>query len=317
MDKISIVVPCFNEEKSLPYFNEQILKVIAKMKYCTFEVIFIDDGSSDDTFNLIKKYSVENQIFKYVSFSRNFGKEAAMYAGFKEATGDFIVVMDVDLQDPPELLEKMYKAVKEEGYDCAAARRANRKGEPILRSFFSHVFYKLINKLSNVQIVEGARDFRLMSRQMLNSVLEVSEYNRFSKGIFSFVGYKTKWISYQNVKRVAGSTKWSFFKLLSYSLEGITAFSTTPLVISSIVGIVFCLISLVAIIFIILKTIVFGDPTSGWPSLACIIIFVSGVQLLSLGIIGQYLSRTYLEVKKRPIYIIKQKNTSNQNDEDN
>lgn len=309
MRKISIIIPCYNEEKALPYLKDELCKIMSIMNYCEFELIFVNDGSKDKTLEILKKYSKDDLRFKYISFSKNFGKEAAMYAGFKEAIGDYIAIMDADLQDPPEMLIEMYRCITEEGYDCVAARRANRKGEPKIRSFFAKRFYKIINKIANIDFVDGARDFRLMTRQMLNSVLEVSEYNRFSKGIFSFVGYNTKWLSYENVKRVAGKTKWSFWKLVIYSLEGITAFSTSPLVISSIIGILFCLISIIAIIAIIIKTVVFGDPTTGWPSMACIIIFVSGIQLLSIGVIGQYLAKTYLEVKNRPLYIIKEKNT--------
>ncbi|MCX8075144.1 MAG: glycosyltransferase family 2 protein [Clostridia bacterium] len=308
MDKISIIVPCYNESHALPHFVEEINKVIESMNYCSFEILFIDDGSTDNTLEIIKELSNKNNVIRYASFSRNFGKEAAMYAGFKECTGDYIAIMDADLQDPPSLLPQMYKHITEDGYDSVATRRHSRKGEKKIRSFFSKRFYKIMNKISNIDIVDGARDFRLMTRQMLNSIIEISEYNRFSKGIFGFVGYKTKWISYDNVQRVAGDTKWSFLNLFKYSIEGFTAFSTFPLVISSALGFLFCIISLILILVIIVKTLAFGDPTSGWPSLACIIIFVSGIQLLMIGVIGQYLAKTYLEVKKRPIYIIKESN---------
>lgn len=308
MEKISIVVPCYNEEKVLPIFYEELKRVIEKMNYVDFEIIFVNDGSKDDTLSLFKKLASKDDRIKYISFSRNFGKEAAIYAGFKEVTGDYTAMMDADLQDPPSLLPEMYRYIHEEGYDSVATRRISRKGEPKIRSFFAKKFYKLMNKISNVDIVDGARDYRLMTRQVLNSILEISEYNRFSKGIFGFVGYNTKWLPFENVERAAGTTKWSFWKLFVYSLEGITAFSTTPLVISSLIGILFCLISIIVIVIIIIKTLIYGDLTDGWPSLVCIIMFVSGVQLLSIGVIGQYLSKTYLEVKNRPLYIIKERN---------
>lgn len=308
MEKISIIVPCYNEEKVLPIFYDEMKRVMNIMNYVDFEIIFVNDGSKDDTLTILRELVSKDKRVKYISFSRNFGKEAAMFAGFKESTGDYAAIMDADLQDPPSLLPEMYKYIHEEGYDSVATRRVSRKGEPKIRSFFAKQFYKLMNKISNVDIVDGARDYRLMTRQVLNSILEISEYNRFSKGIFGFVGYSTKWLPYENVERAAGSTKWSFWKLFVYSLEGITAFSTTPLVISSLVGILFCLISMIVIIAIIVRTLVYGDPTSGWPSIVCIIMFVSGVQLLSIGVIGQYLAKTYLEVKNRPLYIIKEKN---------
>ena len=308
MRKISIVVPCYNEEKVLPIFYNEIKKIILDMHYLDFEIILVNDGSTDATLEVIKVLAKKDSNVKYISFSRNFGKEAAMYAGFKECTGDYIAVMDSDLQDPPSLIPEMYRLLREDGYDCVATRRVSRTSEPKIRSYFAKKFYKLMNKISNVDIVDGARDFRLMTRQVLNSILEISEYNRFSKGIFGFVGYNTKWLPYENVERVAGTSKWSFWQLFVYSLEGITAFSTTPLVISSLVGILFCLISILVIIAIIIKTLIYGDITTGWPSTICIIMFVSGVQLLSIGIIGQYLSKTYLEVKNRPLYIIKETN---------
>ncbi len=313
MKKISIVIPCYNEQEMIPLFYEEVKKNEEKFNNVLFEYIFINDGSSDNTLKEIKNISSQDTSIKYISFSRNFGKEAAMLAGLRKASGDYIAVMDVDLQDPPELLLEMYNTLEEGEYDCVATRRATRKGEPIIRSFFAHTFYKIINKLSDIQIVDGARDYRLMTRQMLDAILEVTEYNRFSKGIFSFVGFNTKWISYDNINRKAGKTKWSFFKLLKYSLEGITAFSTAPLVMSAILGIIFCIISFLMIVVIILKTLIFGDPTSGWPSLACIIFMVSGIQLLSIGVIGQYLAKTYLESKKRPIYIIKETDENKKN----
>jgi glucosyltransferase len=308
MQKISIVVPCYNEEKVLPIFYNEIKKVMNTMSFIDFEIILVNDGSTDATLEVFKVLSKKDTKVKYISFSRNFGKEAAMYAGFKECTGDYASIMDADLQDPPALLPEMYRLIRDDGYDCVATRRTSRKSEPKIRSYFAKKFYKIMNKISNVDIVDGARDFRLMTRQVLNSILEISEYNRFSKGIFGFVGFNTKWLPYENIERAAGDTKWSFWKLFVYSLEGITAFSTTPLIISSLIGILFCLISIIVIIAIIVKTLIYGDITSGWPSTICIIMFVSGVQLLSIGIIGQYLSKTYLEVKNRPLYIIKEKN---------
>ena len=271
-----------------------------------FEYIFVNDGSKDKTLEIMKSLRKKDSKVRYVSFSRNFGKEAAMLAGLDASVGDYVAVMDADLQDPPALLRQMYDAIKNENYDAVGTRRVTRKGEPPIRSFFARIFYKIINKMSDIEMVDGARDYRLMKRQVVDSIISLREYNRYSKGLFSFVGYNTKWIEYENVERVAGETKWSFWKLFKYAIEGITAFSTTPLIISSVIGLIFCIIAFLAIIFIIIKTLVFGDPTSGWPSLACIIVFVSGVQLFSIGIIGQYLSKTYLEVKKRPIYIIKE-----------
>ena len=308
MEKISVVVSCYNEEKALPLFYEEMERVRKQdfENIAEFEYIFINDGSKDKTLEIIKGLREKDSKVRYVSFSRNFGKEAAMLAGLDASVGDYVAVMDADLQDPPALLRQMYDAIKNENYDAVGTRRVTRKGEPPIRSFFARIFYKIINKMSDIEMVDGARDYRLMKRQVVDSIINLREYNRYSKGLFSFVGYNTKWIEYENVERVAGETKWSFWKLFKYAIEGITAFSTTPLIISSVIGIVFCIVAFLAIILIIIKTLVFGDPTSGWPSLACIIVFVSGVQLFSIGIIGQYLSKTYLEVKKRPIYIIKE-----------
>jgi len=309
MKKISIIIPCYNEEQAIPYFYKEITKVSETMKQ-DFEFIFVNDGSKDLTIDTIKKYAKKDKRVKYINFSRNFGKEAAMFAGLELSTGDYVAIMDADLQDPPELLPKMLEVLdnKETDYDCVGTRRVTRKGEPPIRSFFARMFYKIINKMSKIEMVDGARDYRLMTRQMVNSILELREYNRYSKGLFQFVGYNTKWLEYENVERVAGETKWSFWKLFLYAIEGIIAFSTTPLAISSIMGIIFCIISFIMIAIIIIKTLVFGDPTSGWPSLVCIIFFVSGIQLFCLGIMGQYLSKTYLETKNRPIYIIKESN---------
>ena len=308
MEKISVVVSCYNEEKALPLFYEEMERVRKKdfEGIVEFEYIFVNDGSKDNTLKIMKELNQKDPKVRYISFSRNFGKEAAMYAGLEAAEGDYVTLMDADLQDPPALLKQMYDAIKNEGYDSVGTRRVTRKGEPPIRSFFARMFYKIINKMSNIEMVDGARDYRLMKRQVVDSIISLKEYNRYSKGLFSFVGFDTKWIEYENVERVAGETKWSFWKLFKYALEGITAFSTTPLIFSSIVGLIFCLVAFIAIIFIIVKTLVYGDPTAGWPSMACIIVFVSGIQLFTIGIIGQYLSKTYLEVKKRPIYIIKE-----------
>ena len=307
MDKISVIFSCYNEEESLPLFYKEMERVRQKdFEGIDFEYIFVNDGSKDKTLEEIKKLREQDKKVRYISFSRNFGKEAAMLAGLDASTGDYVTLMDADLQDPPALLRKMYDIIKNDGYDCVGTRRVTRKGEPPIRSFFARIFYKLINKMSKVEMVDGARDYRLMTRQMVDSIISIREYNRYSKGLFSFVGFNTKWLEYENVERVAGETKWSFWKLFKYALEGITAFSTTPLVFSSVLGLIFCLVAFVMIIFIIIRTIAYGDPTSGWPSMVCIIFFVSGIQLFSLGIIGQYLSKAYLEVKHRPIYIIKE-----------
>ena len=313
MEKITVVVPCYNEEESLPIFYEEMERVRKQdfnnsenEQETEFEYIFVDDGSKDGTLNEMKRLSQKDSKVRYISFSRNFGKEAAILAGLDASTGDLVTLMDVDLQDPPSLLKKMYDIIKKERYDCVATRRKNRKGEPPVRSFFARMFYKIINKMSDVEMVDGARDYRLMSRKVADSIISMREYNRYSKGLFTFVGFKTKWISYENIERVAGKTKWSFWKLFKYALEGITAFSTAPLIFSSIIGLLFCLVAFLLIILIIVRTLVFGDPTSGWPSMVCIIFFVSGVQLFSLGIIGQYMSKSYLEIKHRPIYIIRE-----------
>lgn len=303
---LSVIVPCYNEQESLPYFYKEIKKVEKEMDYVDFEYIFVNDGSKDKTLDILRDFAKKDKKVRYVSFSRNFGKEAAMLAGLDYSKGDYVTLMDADLQDPPHLLIDMYKVITEEGFDCVGTRRVTRKGEPVIRSFFARMFYKIINKMSKVEMVDGARDFRLMTRQMVDSILSLKEYNRYSKGLFSFVGYKTKWLEYENVQRVAGSTKWSFWKLLIYAFEGIIAFSTTPLMIAALVGIIFFIVSFIMIIVIIVRTLTFGDPVSGWPSLVCIIFFVSGVQLFCLGIIGAYLSKTYLETKNRPVYIVKE-----------
>ena len=306
MDKISIVVPCYNEQESLPIFYKEICKIAEKMKMVEFEFIFVNDGSKDNTLHVMRELSSQDQRVHYLSFSRNFGKEAALLAGMDAMQGDYGAIMDADLQDPPSLLEEMYEILKTDEFDCVATRRVSRRGEPPIRSFFAKCYYKIINKISKTEIVDGARDFRLMSRQMIDSILSLREYNRFSKGIFSWVGYQTKWLEYENIERVAGETKWNFWKLFLYSLESIVAFSTVPLAIASVMGVLFCLIAFIFIVVIIVRTIVYGDPTSGWPSLVCIIFLVSGIQLFCLGIIGGYLSKMYLETKKRPLYIVKE-----------
>lgn len=303
---ISIIIPCFNEDAVLPLYYKEMCRVMDSMVNVNFELIFVDDGSKDGTLELLKKFHKQDCRCKYISFSRNFGKESAIYAGLQHAKGDYVGMMDADLQDPPEMLKEMYKILEHEPYDCVGTRRMDRKGEPIIRSFFSDCFYKVINKISDVQIVRGARDYRLMSRRMTDAVLQISERNRFSKGIFEWVGYETKWLEYHNTERAAGETKWSFHKLLLYSIQGITCFSVTPLYLAATVGALFCLVSFFFICVIVVKTFVYGDPTPGWPSLACIILMVSGIQLLCLGIIGQYLSKTYLETKDRPLYLLKE-----------
>lgn len=305
MNKISIIVPCYNEEDVLKIFYNKITEV-SKTIDADFEYVFVDDGSKDKTLEILKEYSKKDNRVRFISFSRNFGKESAMYAGLKEATGDYVAIMDADLQDPPDLLKEMYETLLTKEFDCVATKRKTRKGEPILRSFFSRMFYSIINKMTSTEIVNGARDYRLMSRKMVDSILEVTEYNRFSKGIFSWVGFKTKWIAYDNIERAAGKTKWNFWKLFKYSIEGITAFTTTPLVMSAVIGIIFCILAFIMILFVIFKTLMYGDPVSGWPSTICIILFVSGIQLFCLGIMGEYLAKEYMEVKNRPIYIVKE-----------
>ena len=304
---LSVIVPCYNEEENVPYFYEELMKLTPffEEKKLTLELIYVDDGSKDGTVGEIKKLNDKDERVKLVSFSRNFGKESAIFAGFTKAKGDYVVMMDADLQDPPSLLPKMFRYI-EEGYDSVATRRVSRKGEPVIRSFFARMFYKLINKISKTDIVDGARDYRLMTRQVVDAILSLGEYNRFSKGIFGWVGFNTKWVEYENVERTKGETKWSFWGLFLYSIEGIIAFSTAPLAVASVLGVLFCVIAFVIIITIIVRSLFWQDPTSGWPSLVCIISMVSGVQLLCLGILGQYVSKTYLEVKHRPIYLVKE-----------
>lgn len=303
----SCIVPCFNEEEVIPLYYEEMQKVRKQEEgKIDFEIIFIDDGSKDKTLEVIKKLSEQDECIHYVSFSRNFGKEAAMYAGFEHANGEYVVTMDVDLQDPPHLIPEMIRSIEEEGYDSVATRRVTRKGEPPIRSFFARRFYGLINKISDADIVDGARDFRMMKRDMVNAILSMPEYNRFTKGIFGWVGFKTKWIEFENVERAAGETKWSFWKLFRYALEGIIAFSTVPLTIVSLIGVIVCIIAFLFLLFVVIRAAIFGDPVAGWPSLICVISFISGIQLLGIGVVGMYLSKTYLETKKRPIYIKKE-----------
>lgn len=305
---LSIIVPCYNEEQALPFFYQEIDKVSKELKALNFELIFVNDGSKDKTLEVLKEYHQKDKRVKYISFSRNFGKESAMYAGLSMASGDYVTIMDVDLQDPPSLLPEMVRLIEEEGYDCVATKSTSRNGYSFLRKTFTKWFYDIIGKMSKTEMVPGARDYRLMTRQMVEAVLSMKEYNRYSKGLFSFVGFKTKWIEFENKERVAGTTKWNFWKLFSYALDGIVGFSTAPLTMAAFIGVLFCLIAFIMIIVIIVKTLAFGDPTSGWPSLACIIFMVSGIQLLCLGVIGEYLAKMYLEVKQRPIYIIKESN---------
>ena len=306
---LSIVVPCYNEQEALPFFYKEICRVAGEMKAshgADFEFIFVDDGSKDDTLSIARGLRRQDKRVRYISFSRNFGKEAGILAGLEAARGDYVAMMDADLQDPPALLPEMLDALLKEDYDCAATRRTTRKGEPPIRSFFARMFYKIINRMSDADIVDGARDYRLMRRRMVDAILALPEYNRFSKGIFGWVGFRTKWLEYVNVERVAGETKWSFWKLFLYSLEGIVAFTTAPLALASLVGIIFCVLAFVMIVFIIVRTLLFGDPTSGWPSLVCIIFLCSGVQLFCMGVLGQYLAKTYMEVKRRPVYIVRE-----------
>lgn len=308
MKLLSVIVPCYNEEESVADFYRELVKnksFFAEQEL-DYEIIYVDDGSTDRTAEEIKKLHERDARVHMVSFSRNFGKEAAMYAGFECANGDYVVTMDVDLQDPPSMLPEMFSYLGE-GYDSVATRRVSRKGEPPVRSFFARLFYRLMKKISRTEIVDGARDYRLMTRQMVDAVLSIKEYNRFTKGIYGWVGFRTKWIEFENVERQKGETKWSFWKLFAYSLEGIMAFSTAPLAFASILGILFCALAFLMIVVIIVKTLVFGDPTSGWPSMICILCLISGVQLFCMGIIGQYLSKAYMEVKGRPIYICKEK----------
>ncbi len=310
MELISIVVPCYNEQEVLPLFYDEIKRVTNEMKQSnselSFEYLFINDGSKDKTLDMLRELAKKDECVRYISFSKNFGKEAGMYAGLQNSKGDYVVILDADLQHPPKFIPKMYDYVKNQGYDCATTRRVSRKGESKVRSWFARLFYKLMNKISQTEIVDGAQDFRFMTRQMVDAILSMQEYNRFSKGIFSWVGFNTKYIEYENVERAAGTTAWSFMGLLKYSLEGIFAFSTAPLALASLLGIMSCLVAFVIIVVTIVKTLVFGESVQGYPTTLCAIFFVGGLQLFCTGILGQYLSKTYLETKKRPIYIAKE-----------
>lgn len=306
MDKISVIVPCYNEEKVINLFYTELRFVMKKMNAAEFEIIFIDDGSKDKTLQLIKELKLKDNRIGYLSFSKNFGKEAAIFAGLENCTGDYAVIMDADLQDPPSLLEEMYQCLQQGEYDSAAARRVTRQGEPKLRSFFARRFYHLMNHISKTEIVDGARDYRLMTRQMVDQIVNMKEYNRFSKGIFGWVGFKTKWLDYDNVKRAAGETKWSFRKLLFYSFDGIMAFSTMPLGIASFSGLFLCVVAFIGIIVVLIRHCIGVKAAYGWSSMTCIILFVNGFQLFCMGVLGQYLAKTYLEVKNRPIYIVRE-----------
>lgn len=306
MKKISVVVPCYNEEEALPIFYDTFLKETAGMSV-EWEFVFVDDGSKDGTLAGFRALHEKDERVHYISFSRNFGKESAMFAGLEAATGDYVAIMDVDLQDPPALLPEMLQGIEEEGFDCVATRRVTRKGEPPIRSWFARAFYKLMGKISRTEIVDGARDFRLMTRQMVDAILSMKEYSRFSKGIFSWVGFETKWLEYENIERSAGETKWNFWKLLIYSIDGIIGFSTMPLAIASVAGVIFCIIAFLLMLFFFVKALVWGDPVAGFPATICIVLFLGGIQLFCMGILGQYLSKTYLETKQRPIYIAKEK----------
>ncbi|MBQ7955047.1 MAG: glycosyltransferase family 2 protein [Lachnospiraceae bacterium] len=307
MKLLSAIVPCYNEQENVEDFYVEFLKneTYFQQHDMDFEILYVNDGSKDRTVEEIKKLHEKDSRVRLVSFSRNFGKEAAMYAGLQKSKGDYAVIMDVDLQDPPSLLPEMLGWI-EQGYDCVATRRVSRKGEPPIRSFFARMFYKLMRRISQTEIMDGARDYRLMTRQVVDAILSMEEYNRFTKGIFGWVGFETKWLEYENVERVKGETKWNFWKLFLYSLEGITAFSTAPLSFAAVMGVLFCIFAVLLIIVIIIRTAIFGDPTSGWPSLVCIISLISGVQLFCIGIVGQYLAKTYMEVKRRPIYLVKE-----------
>ena len=308
MKLLSVIVPCYNEEDSIGDFYAELMKNKAFFaeKELEIEILYIDDGSKDRTAEEVKKLHEQDERVHLISFSRNFGKEAGIYAGLQNAAGDYVVVMDVDLQDPPSLLPEMFQYI-EQGYDSVATRRVTRKGEPVLRSLFARMFYKLMRKISSTEIVDGARDYRLMTRQVADAILSMKEYNRFTKGIYGWVGFQTKWLEFENVERQKGETKWSFWKLLLYSIEGIVSFSTAPATFAAIMGVIFCVLAFLLVLFIVIRTVLVGDPVAGWPSMVCIISMISGVQLFCIGIVGQYVSKTYLEVKERPIYIVKEK----------
>lgn len=313
MEKISVVVPCYNEEDVLELFNVEMEKLRKELKNVTLEVIYINDGSADNTLNILRELAKKDKNNKYISFSKNFGKESGIYAGLKNATGDYVVVIDADLQHNPRTIIDMYNILKEKEYDSVAVRRVDRKGEKKLISFFSRIFYKVIKAISQIEVIDGEMDFRMMNKKMYKAVLKLSETNRFSKGIFSWVGFNTKWLEQENIERAAGTTKWSFWKLVTYSMSGITAFSTMPLVISSVIGLIFCLLSFILVIYVVIKTIIVGVLTPGWASTVCIIFLTSGVQLFCIGILGQYLGKTYIESKNRPLYITKESNIDEEN----
>ena len=312
MPLISVVVPCHNEESSLPYFVDEIGQAFSAMRSqyqgLSFEVVFVDDGSTDNTLALLKQIAAESHDFevRWLSFSRNFGKEAALFAGLEAARGDYVATMDADLQDPPSLLPEMFDILMNEDYDNVATRRVTRKGEPRIRSFFARMFYRLINRISDADIVDGARDYRLMKRNMVDAVLRIRESNRFSKGIFGWVGFRTKWLEFENVERVAGETKWSFWSLFLYSIDGLVGFSTAPLSIASVTGLVCSMLAIVFLIVILIRAALFGDPVAGWPSMMSVVLLLGGLQMLFLGVIGQYLAKTYVEVKRRPLYLVRE-----------
>lgn len=308
MKKISVVVPCYNEAEVLRIFYDEINKVSKQMNEYDFQFIFVDDGSKDSTLDIMKDIAKTDDRVAYIALSRNFGKESAMFAGLSNAAGDYVAIMDADMQDPPDLLPEMAQALETEGFDCVATRRVDREGEPPIRSFFARMFYKIINRISDADIVDGARDYRLMKREMVDAILEINEYNRFSKGIFGWVGFKTKWLPFENRERAAGTTKWNFWKLLKYSIDGIINFSQVPLSISSWSGLVFTVIAFIMLLFVFIRKLVFGDPVSGWASLVCIILFIGGIQLFCMGIMGQYISKSYMESKRRPHYIVRETN---------
>ena len=307
MSLLSVIVPCYNEEENVWPFYEELMKngSFFDENGIDLEILYIDDGSRDATCAKVRELHAKDERVHLISFSRNFGKEAAMFAGLDKSKGDYVVLMDADLQDPPSLLPEMFAGIRE-GYDSVATRRVNRKGEPPIRSFFARRFYRLMKKISKTEMMDGARDYRLMTRQMVDAILSMQEYNRFTKGIFGWVGFKTKWLEFENVQRLRGETKWNFWQLLMYSFDGIIAFSTAPLLISSLMGVFFCIVALAMIVFVIVRKILFGDPVSGWPSLVCIMLLTSGIQFFCTGILGQYLAKTYMEVKRRPIYLVRE-----------
>lgn len=305
--KVSVIVPCYNEQEALPIFYEEIIRVLDSIPY-EYEIFFINDGSRDNTLEVLKEIANANKRVKYISFSKNFGKEAAMYAGFCNVTGDYVAVMDADMQDPPVLLPQMLEILEKEPFDSVATRRENRAGEPVIRSWFARLFYHIINRISDADIMDGARDFRLMKKSMVDAIVKMGEYNRFSKGIFGWVGFRTYWLPYNNLERVAGKTKWNFWGLMKYAMDGIINFSQVPLSFASWFGVIMTVCSFIAVVFIIIRKLLFGDPVAGWASLACIITFIGGVQLFCMGIMGQYIAKTYMEVKRRPHYIISESN---------